>query len=164
MCFLPLVALAVALAGRAWAALVALVSIAFLAVDLPRAFVETPGQQTARFLEPAVRAGRKVCVAGIGALEIDYRLGRAGLPARVVYFPSDVERHPGWHDDREPAAAALRAQALAVTQGPDRPDLYVLPHGARASRALRERLDPMGGRRVAYDPWVEVIALPAAAP
>jgi hypothetical protein len=111
-----------------------------------------------------VRAGHTVGVAGIGALELDYRFRRAGLRVRVVYFPSDVRRHPGWHDDRVPATPVLRAEARAVTEGADRPDVYVLPHGARASQALRERLNPLGARRIGYSAWVEVVALPARAP
>jgi hypothetical protein len=161
LCVLPLVVLAVALAGRTAVLVAALAYTVVLAVETPKAFVETPGQQLARFLDPTVRSGRTVCVAGIGALELDYRFRRAGLPARVVYFPSDVRRHPGWHDDRVPVTPVLRAEARALIEGVDRPGVYVLPHGARASQALRERLNPLGARRIGYSAWVEVVALPA---
>lgn len=164
LCLLPLVVLVVALAGRTPAAVAAVAFTVALAVEMPRAFGETPGQQLARFLDPTVKAGRTVCVAGIGALELDYRFRSAGLPARVLYFPSDVQRHPGWHDDRVPATPVLRAEARALTERADRPEVYVLPHGARASQALRERLSPLGARRIGYSAWVEVVALPAGVP
>ena len=160
VCFLPLVALVVAQAGDACALALAAVFVAGVALETPPALVQTPGEQLAAHVTPEVRAGASVCVAGIGALELDYRLQRAGLPGRVRYFPSELGRHPGWHDDRSPTTPALRAEVAALRAEAGAPELYVLPHGARASAALREWLTPAGAASAGRSRWLEVLRRP----
>ena len=160
LCFLPLVALVVARAGDAFALGLAAVFVAGLALKAPPAPVLSPAEQLAAMVAPEVRAGATVCVAGIAALELDYRLQRAGLPGRVRYFPSEHGRHPGWHDDDSPASPVLLAEVAALRAEPDAPGLYVLPHGTRASAALRQWLTPAGAGSAGRTPWFEVLRRP----
>ena len=160
VCFLPLVALVVARAGDAGALGLAAVYLAGLALETPRALVRTPAEQLAAHVRAEVRAGASVCVAGIGALELDYRLQRSGLPGRVRYFPSELARHPGWYDDGSPTTPVLRAEVAALRADPGAPELYVLPHGARVSAALREWLTPAGAESAGGSQWLEVLRRP----
>jgi hypothetical protein len=157
--FLPLVALAVA--GAAWPLrwLVLVLQAGLLAVSLPDWSVPSPTERMAESLVAHARAGRVLCVVGIYGPELDYRFRRAGLPGRVVLFPEDMIRHRGWHDDAVPSRAALRAQAAAVVGKAPPPDVFVLPHGSRASAALREALDARGAVVLGHSPIVDVLAL-----
>ncbi len=96
VCFLPLVGLAVARTGEAVSLGLATLYVALLASHVPAWLVPTPEEQLAAYLEPAVRSGSSVCVAGI---------------------PADLRRHPpGWHDDSVPSAPILRAETAALGQ------------------------------------------------
>jgi hypothetical protein len=160
VCFLPLVALVVARTGDAGALGLAAVFLAGLALETPAALVPTPAQQLAAHVTAEVRAGASVCVAGIAALELDYRLQRAGLPGRVRYFPSELARHPGWYDGGSPTMPVLRAEVAALRADARAPELYVLPHGAPASAALREWLVPAGAESAGGSPLLEVLRRP----
>jgi hypothetical protein len=157
--FLPLVALLLAGAPRPVPLLSAAASLGGLVVAL-RAAAPSPGETLAALLLPEVTSGRTVCAAALWGPELDYRLARAGLPGRVVLFPSDVARHRGWLREEELGGERLAAEARALVSSPSRPGLFVLPKGSRASAALRMEIDPLAPRRVADGPLVEVLALP----
>jgi hypothetical protein len=163
LCFIPLVALVVARAGDAFALGLAAVFVAGLAPKAPSPFL-SPGERLAAIVTSEVRSGASVCVAGIGALELDYRLQRVGLSGRVRYFPSEHGAHPGWHDDRSTPSSVLLAEVAELSAERDPPDLYILPHGTRASAALRQWLITAGAENVGRTPWFEVFRRPRTRP
>jgi 4-amino-4-deoxy-L-arabinose transferase-like glycosyltransferase len=158
--FLPLVALLLAGAPRAVPLLSAAVSIAGLVGLLRTVAAPSTGERLAAVLTREMKPGLTVCAAALWGPELDYRLARAGLPGRVVLFPSDVARHPGWFQETESDAARLAAEARALVASPSPPGLYVLPKGSQTAAALRAELAPLGPHRIASSPFVEVLALP----
>ncbi len=157
--FLPLVALLLASAPSPVPLLSAAASLGGLLVALRAAAVPSPGETLVTLLVPEVKSGRSVCAADLWGPELAYRLARAGLPGRVVLFPSDVSRHPGWLSEQELDAGRLAAEARALVASRSHPDLYVLPRGSPSSAALRAALAPLGPRRLASGPLADVLAL-----
>lgn len=160
--FLPVVALLAAAAPRPVPLLLGLLAAAAAPLVLWSAHFPSANENLADLLRSPVARGARAAVAGLPALEIDYRLARAGLPGRVVFFPSDVARHPGWYEEAEVPGERLAAEARALVAAEDRPGLFVLPHGLRASATLRSALDPLGPRRLARHPIADVLAVPGA--
>lgn len=158
--FLPLVALLLAGAPWPFSLASAAVSLAGLVSLLRGAAAPTPGQTLASLVAPELKSGRSVCAAALWGPELDYRLARAGLPGRVVLFPSDVARHPGWLSEENLDAGRLAAEARALVASPSRPALYVLPKNSRSAEALRAELAPLGARPVASGPLADLVALP----
>jgi hypothetical protein len=124
----------------------------------------SPGETLAGLVRPLVAEGRSVCATGLWGPELDYRLARAGLPGRVVLFPSDVVRHRGWYHEEEAGSDRLLAEARALAASSSRPALFVLPRGSRAADALRAALGPLAPRPVAGSPLVEVLEVPGPSP
>jgi hypothetical protein len=155
--FLPFVALLAAAAPRPAALLLGLLSAAAAPLILWSAHFPSANETLAGLLTPLVSRGARVAVAGLPALEIDYRLARAGFPGRVVAFPSDVARHPGWYEEGDVSEERLGREARALAAPDSRPGLWVLPHGLRASAALRAALAPLGPRRLARLPEAEIL-------
>ncbi len=162
--FLPLVALVLAGAPRAVPVLSGAASAAGLALALRTAATPTPGETLAALVAPRLRDGRSVCAPGLWGPELAYRLARAGVPGRVILFPSDVERHPGWYHEEEISEGRLRAEARALVSSPGRPRLVVLPRGLRASAALDEALASGTVTPVASNVFVDVVEIPEARP
>jgi len=82
----------------------------------------------------------------------------AGLPGRVVLFPSDVAAHRGWfvEEDGEAARYAREAAALAARGAAD---VWVVPYGSLAGDALRGALAARGGAAPRFSsPFFEVVA------
>lgn len=153
---LPFVALVFAEGPRALAALVTLVGVGATAAQLGAWTAASPAQRLAESLLPAARDGLRISAVGLWGPELDYRLAREGLPGRVVLFPSDVKAHPGWVDETAIPGARLRAEARALFEGPERPDLLVLPRGSRLSAAF------VGvGRRIGGNALLDVVDLRA---
>ncbi|MGE5347199.1 MAG: glycosyltransferase family 39 protein [Acidithiobacillales bacterium] len=157
--FLPLVALLLASAPSPVPLLSAAASLWGLLVTLRAATVPSPGETLVTLLAPEVKSGRSVCAADLWGPELDYRLARAGLPGRVILFPSDVSRHRGWLSEKQLDAGRLAAEARALVASRSRPDLYVLPKGSPSSAALRAALAPLGPRPLASGPLADVLAL-----
>ncbi len=153
--FLPFATLLLAEAPPFISAGVGTLATALLALWLPRAVEPSPGALVARLLEAPARAGQRVLAAGYWGPELDYRLARAGVPGRVVLFPSAVAAHPGWYREEEIQNATLAAEADAILSAPRAPTLFVLPHGLRASGALASRLGH--ARRLLSSPLVDVV-------
>ena len=157
--FLPFVALLAAGAPRPVPLLSLLVPGAFLPLVLWSAHFPSAIESLTELVLPEAVRGTRVVVAGLPALEIDYRLARAGLPGRVVYFPSDVARHPGWYEDDAVPENRLEDEARRVVSATPRPSVWVLPHSLRASSALRSALAPSRPRRLADHPAAELFAV-----
>lgn len=157
--FLPFVALLAAGAPRPVPLLSVLVPAAFLPLVLWSAHFPSAIESLTELLLPEAARGARVVVAGLPALEVDYRLARAGLPGRVVSFPSDVSRHPGWYEEDEVPESRLEDEAIRVVSATPRPSLWVLPKSLRASAALRAALAPLGPRRLADHPVAELLAV-----
>jgi len=157
--FLPYVALLLAGAPRPAAVLSALASLAGLVLLARAAVRPSPGEALLNVLLPLVREGRTVCAAGLVGPELDYRLARAGLPGRVVLFPSDVARHRGWLDEAQLSPDRLAVEARGLLSSPSRPRLFVLPKGSRASAALGAALGP-AQVPVASNVLVDVVEVP----
>lgn len=156
--FVPLTALLIALVGRTATLASGAVSLACLAQQAPGWAAATPVDRLAASLVPMASAGWSVCAVGIYGPELDYKLRRAEPRAEVLFFPSDMNRHRGWHDDRQPATDVLRAEAASMVARSG-PRLFVLPFGSRASAALGAELarhDALSWGKSAY---VEVVAL-----
>jgi hypothetical protein len=160
--FLPFAALLLAAAPPFVPAVAGTLATALLALWLPRATEPSPGALLARLLEAPARAGRRVLAAGYWGPELDYRLQRAGVPGRVVLFPSAVAAHPGWYREEEIQNATLAAEADAILSAPRAPTLFVLPRGSRASTAIASRLGH--SRRLLSSPLVDVVETKPAAP
>ncbi len=161
--FLPYVALLLASAPPAVPAVAALTGLAFLAHTLPTLAGPSPGEMLARLLEAPARSGRTIVAAGgYWGPELAYRLARAGVPGHVVLFPSAAAAHPGWYDEAELQDAALAREADALLAAPERPTVFVLPRGSRASAALAARLGP--ARRLLASPLLDVVETRPAAP
>lgn len=160
--FLPFVALLAAAAPRPVPLVLGLLSAAAAPLILWSAHFPSANETLAGLVIPRVARGGRVAVAGLPALEMDYRLSRAGLPGRVVFFPSDVRRHPGWYEESDVPEPRLRAEAVSLVEDPGRPSIYVLPHGLRASAALRSALDPLSPHRLVRHPVADVLAAPLA--
>ena len=156
--FLPFAALLLANAPPAVPALAGTLSAALLALWLPRAAEPSPGELLARLLEAPARSGRRVLAAGYWGPELDYRLGRARAPGRVVLFPSAVAAHPGWYREEAISNTQLAAEADAALAAPVPPTIFVLPRGSRASAAIASRLGP--ARRLFSSPLVDVVETP----
>jgi hypothetical protein len=161
--FLPFVALLFAAAPPFFALAAGAVAAAALAHRIPHDAEASVGELLTRFVAPHVREGRTVCAAGYLGPELSYRLARAGAPAHVVFFPAAVAAHPGWYRDEEIPREALSGEAEALLASPDRPTLYVLPRGFRASRALASRLAPLQPRRLLGNPLLDVVEIPDSA-
>jgi hypothetical protein len=82
----------------------------------------------------------------------------------VILFPSDVERHPGWYHEGEVSDGRLRSEALALLAARERPLLFVLPRGLRASTALDAALRSLPVVPVASNVFVEVVEIPERRP
>ncbi len=162
--FLPLVALLFAGAPYGVPILSTVASAVGLVFTLRAAAAPSPGETLAALLVPRMRDGKTVCVPGLWGPELDYRLARAGLPGRVVLFPSDVERHPGWSHEEEISDGRLRSEALALLAAQERPRLFVLPRGLRASTALDAALRSLPVVPVASNAFVEVVEIPERRP
>jgi len=162
--FLPLVALLLAGAPRPVPLLSAAASLVGLVLSLRSMAAPSPGETLAGLVRPLVAEGRSVCATGLWGPELDYRLARAGLPGRVVLFPSDVVRHRGWYHEEEAGSDRLLAEARALAASSSRPALFVLPRGSRAADALRAALGPLVPRPVAGSPLVEVLEVPGPSP
>jgi len=161
--FLPFVALLFAAAPPFFALAAGAVAAAALAHRLPQDAEASVGELLTRFVAPHVREGRTVCAAGYLGPELSYRLARAGAPAHVVFFPAAVAAHPGWYREEEIPRETLSGEAEALLASPDRPTLYVLPRGFRASRALASRLAPLQPRRLLGNPLLDVVEIPESA-
>ncbi len=140
----------------------AALSAAFLVRALPELAGPSPGEIVARLLETPARAGKTIVAAGYWGPELDYRLARAGLPGRVVLFPSAVAAHPGWYREEEIPEDTLAREAEALLDAPAHPRVFVLPRGSRASAALAARLGP--ARRLLSSPLVDVVETRPPAP
>ena len=162
--FLPLTALVFAGAPRTVSLLSAAASIAGLVTLARGGFAPSAGEALASLLLPEVKQGRRVCAADLWGPELDYRLSRAGYPGRVVLFPSDVARHPGWFQEKAIDGARLAAEAQALVASPARPALFVLPRGSRTAAALGIALSPLDPHRKAANAFVDVVELPSAPP
>jgi hypothetical protein len=144
-------------------ACVGTLATALLALWLPRAMEPSAGALLARLLEAPAPAGRRILAVGYWGPELDYRLQRAGAPARVALFPSAVAAHPGWYHEEEIPNATLASEANAVLSGLGAPTLFVLPRGSRASAAIASRLGH--ARRLLSTPLVDVVeAKPRSGP
>jgi hypothetical protein len=159
--FLPFVALLLA-GGPAFLPLlsagVSVVGLVFLLRDSAAPLIS---EETALVLEKQMKPGQKVCVAALWGPDLDYRLARAGYPNRVVFFPSDVARHPGWYQEEQVDGARLAAEAHRLVASPSRPTLFVLPRGSRTAAALLAELVPLGAHRRAANPLLELVEIPA---
>lgn len=153
--FLPFVALLLAAAPAAVPLAAGALAAAFLARALPDLAGPSPGETLARLLEPSARAGKTIAAAGYWGPELAYRLERAGVPGRVVLFPSAVAAHPGWYREEEVPDDAFAREAQALLGLPARPTVFVLPRGSRASAAVASRLGP--ARRLLASPAVDVV-------
>ena len=162
--FLPLTALLFAGAPRPVSLLSAGTSIVGLVTLLRGASAPSPGETLVALLRTEMAPGTKVCAVALWGPELDYRLARAGYPDRVVLFPSDVARHPGWFREDEVDSARLAAEARAIVASAARPTFYVLPKGSRAAAALRAELSTLGPRRRAVHAFVDLVELPPAPP
>ena len=160
--FLPFVALLAAAAPRPLPLVLGLLSTAAAPLVFWSAHFPSANETLADLVIPQVARGGRVAVAGLPALEMDYRLSRAGLPGRVVFFPSEVGRHPGWYEENEVPEVRLRDEAAFLVGRPDRPVIFVLPHGLRASAALRSALEPFAPHRLVRHPVADVLAAPMA--
>jgi uncharacterized membrane protein len=158
--FLPLVALLFAGAPRAVPLLSGAASAAGLVLTLRATPGPSPGGTLAALLVPRLRDGRSVCAPGLWGPELDYRLARAGLPGRVVLFPSDVERHRGWYREGGISDERLRSEAQALVAAPRRPRLFVLPRDLRASAALEAASRSLPVVPVASNAFVRVVEVP----
>ena len=162
--FLPLIALLIAGAPRAVSLLSAAASIAGLVTLLRGGSVPSPGEALATLLKPEMKTGQTVCAVALWGPELDYRLTRAGFPNRVVLFPSDVARHPGWFEESEIETVRLAAEARALFASEARPTLFVLPGNSRTAAALRVEMAPLAPRRRAANTFVDVVEVPTALP
>ena len=162
--FLPFVALLLAGGPVPLPVLSAGVSLAGLVLLVRQAAAPLVSDQVAALLEKEMKPGRKVCVAALWGPDLDYRLTRAGYPGCVVFFPSDVARHPGWFEEGEIDAGRLAAEAHELVASPSRPTLFLLPNGSRTAAALRAELAPLGPRRRAANAFVDVVEVPDASP
>lgn len=158
---LPIAALVVAGAGRAPSLGLAALGAVLLALQAPGWRATPPLADVASRLAPVLRGGDRVVAAGLAGPELRYRLLRAGRPGAVLLFPSDVEAHPGWyHEDGIADARLVREAARALAREP-RARFLVLPHGLRASAALRAAADERGRRTLGVSPLFEVSELDA---
>lgn len=162
--FLPFVALLFAEAPRPVPLLSAAASLAGLTLALRGVATVSPGETLAGIVRPLVAEGRSVCAVGLWGPELDYRLARAGLPGRVVLFPSDIARHPGWYREEEIESARLLTEARALVASPSRPALFVLPAGSLAAAALRAAVEPLRPRPLAANAFLDIVEAPNAPP
>lgn len=161
---LPLAALAVAGAGRGPCVAAAVLGAFVLAAQVPAWLAKPPLSVVASYLEPALRRGDRVLAAGLAGPELRYRLARAGLPGAALVFPSDVERHPGWYHEGGVPAERLSAEAARALSGEKPPRFLVLPHGLRASEALRSAAGERGRRTLGTSPLFELVEMAGPAP
>ena len=153
--FLPLVALLLACAPPGVPLGAGAIATAFLVRACTNLAGASPGELLARLLEAPARSGRTIVAAGYWGPELDYRLARLGAAGHVVFFPSSVTAHPGWYREEDLPDEALGLEATALLASPERPTVFVLPRGSRASAALATRLGP--ARRLLASPLVDVV-------
>lgn len=152
---LPFVALLVAAAPPAVPLGTGVLAVAFLVRTLQDVAGPSPGETLARVLETPARAGKTIAAVGYWGPELAYRLERAGVRRRVVYFPSAVGAHPGWYREEEIPGETLAREASALLALPSHATVFVLPRGSRASAALASRLGP--ARRLLSSPILDVV-------
>ena len=157
---LPFAALLLAEASAPAALLSAGVSVVLLALALPAWLRTTPARQVAETLAEALRGGGDVVAAGLWGPELSYRLERAGLPGRVVLFPEEVTRHPGWYDEKDLAPGSVADEARRAVARTSDARFAVLKPGSVAGDALAEVARSRGAKRVAATPVLEVWAFP----
>ncbi len=157
---LPFVALLLAEASASASLLSAGVSVVLLALALPAWLRTTPARQLAETLAVPLRGGGDVVAAGLWGPELAYRLARAGLPGRVVLFPGEVSRHPGWYDERDLVPREVADEARRVVGRTPAARFAVLTPGSVAGDALAEVVRSRGAERVAATPVLEVWAFP----
>jgi uncharacterized membrane protein len=160
--FLPLVALLLACAPPAVPLAAGALATAFLVRACTNLAGASPGELLARLLEAPARSGRTIVAAGYWGPELEYRLARLGAPGHVVLFPSSVAAHPGWYREEDLPDETLGREAAALLASPERPTVFVLPRGSRASAALATRLGP--ARRLLASPLVDVVETKLAPP
>jgi uncharacterized membrane protein len=160
--FLPLVALLLACAPPAVPLAAGALATAFLIRACANLAGASPGELLARLLEAPARSGRTIAAAGYWGPELEYRLARLGAPGHVVLFPSSVAAHPGWYREEDLEDETLGREAAALLASPERPTVFVLPRGSRASAALATRLGP--ARRLLANPLVDVVETKLAPP
>ncbi len=155
--FLPFVALVLAEARNVVPAAAGPAAAAVLAASLSGWLRPTPAAQLAATLAPRVRAGAQVVAADLWGPELDYRLAREGMSARVTSYPSVVALHPGWYEESEVSKQRLEAEAEAIVGAAGARTFFVLSPETRAGRVLVDELTSAGGSRVAvagvFDVW-----------
>lgn len=162
--FLPLVALLVSVAGARWSLGLGAVALAGLLVSMLVPRSPSGGERLARQLLPLARSDRTICVVGLWGPELRYRLAAAGAPGTIELFPSVIEEHPGWYREESLTDERLRAEARALMARSNRPELFILPRGHRASDALAAELARFRPVTVGtIEPLIEVLAVPTSA-
>lgn len=153
---LPLVALVLGEARPVLAAAAGSAGAVALAASFPAELRSSPSAELAATLLPEARRGARVVAAELWGPELDYRLARAGLPGRVVRFPSDVSLHPGWYAEEEVPEERARAEATTVVAARTGRTFFVFTPATRAGRALLARMPAAGALRVASAGLFEV--------
>lgn len=160
--FLPFVALVLAEARSVVPAAAGPAAAAVLAMSMSGWLRPTPAAQLAATLAPRVRSGARVVAADLWGPELDYRLAREGLSARVTTYPSVVALHPGWYEESEVSKQGLEAEAEAIVGASGARTFFVLSPETRAGRVLADELASTGGARVAVAGVFEVWTFAAA--
>jgi hypothetical protein len=160
--FLPFVALVLAEARSVVPAAAGPAAAAVVAASLSGWLQPTPAAQLAATLAPRVRAGARVVAADLWGPELDYRLAREGMSARVTSYPSVVALHPGWYEESEVSKQRLEAEAEAIVDAAGARTFFVLSPETRAGRVLVDELASAGGSRVAVAGVFEVWTFAAA--
>lgn len=133
-----------------------------------------PTQASVQKLLAEAQCGDTVVMAGLPAPAIVYYFRRLEAPAclRLVYFPAEMESHPGWMDEAgllrgsgEALTAEAAATAAAVPAGARAWLVYGSPGITRLVAAeLERRLGPGADRPWAGNFFDRLIVYPARAP